>query len=195
MAKAELEQAIADLGLIVKSEFVPFSQSRHAKKDAKINDRSLNWRVSLCRMAVIDGGYKPGSERTLLTTDYSAGIAHCPCYKQRSGRNGLSVDDAEAITKETERGYAVRRNYNGNGWSLSGQKILPDSIDVIHALLSGADVLNYSTFEDWASDFGYDVDSRKAETIYRKCLENALALRNGVGDDGLKKLQEAAQDY
>jgi hypothetical protein len=31
--------------------------------------------------------------------------------------------------------------------------------------------------------------------IYRACLNTALALRNGIGEDGLKKLQEAAEDY
>lgn len=192
MAKAELQQAIADLGLTVTAEFVPFSQSRHAKKDAKVNDRSLNWRVSLKRMAYFDEqdgvapGYRPGSERTLLTTDYSAGIGHCPSYKQ--GR--LSVDEAEAITRETETGKPARI-YRTAG----GPKILPDTLDVIHSLVSDADVLNYSTFEDWASDTGYDTDSRKAEAIYRECLKLALALRNGLGDEGLKRLQDAAQDY
>ena len=184
MAKAELEQAITDLGLVVSAEFVPFSRSRSYKKDAKISERNLNWRVSLKRMAVINNGYKAGSERTLLTTDYSAGIGHAPSYKQ--GR--MTTDMVTALTHETEHGT----RYIGR---MSDKQIKPNSTDVVASLLMDSDVLNHSTFESWASDCGYDVDSRKAETIYRACLETALALRNGIGDDGLRKLQEAAQDY
>lgn len=44
-------------------------------------------------------------------------------------------------------------------------------------------------------ELGYDPDSRKAEAIYKACLEIALKLRNALGEDGLAKLREAAQDY
>jgi hypothetical protein len=58
-----------------------------------------------------------------------------------------------------------------------------------------SDVFNYSSFEEWASTFGYDADSRKGESIYRTCLDIALKLRNAIGEDGLQKLREACQDY
>jgi hypothetical protein len=32
-------------------------------------------------------------------------------------------------------------------------------------------------FEDWATEYGYDVDSRKAESIYRVCVESWHKLR------------------
>jgi hypothetical protein len=47
MAKQELEQAISDLGLVVTAEFVPYSRSRSFKKDAKLDERNLNWQVTL----------------------------------------------------------------------------------------------------------------------------------------------------
>jgi hypothetical protein len=56
-------------------------------------------------------------------------------------------------------------------------------------------VLDSGSFEEWAADYGFDTDSRKAETTYRACLDIALKLRNGIGEDGLRKLQEAFQDY
>jgi len=183
-ATQQLEQVITDLGLVVTSEFVPYSQSRSYKKDAKLTERNLNWRVSLKRMAQIDGEYKPGSERTMLTADYSAGIAHCPSYTQ--GR--ITIDVHDAIVYETEHGKKVSK-------FSSGKAIEPKSIDVIASLLMDSDVLNYSTFESWASELGYGADSRSAEKMYRECLATALALRNGIGDDGLRRLQEAAQDY
>ena len=57
--------ALESLKLTVDAAFVPFSQSRN--KAEKLP--SLNWRVTVKR----DG-------HDVLTTDYSAGMAHCPGY-------------------------------------------------------------------------------------------------------------------
>ena len=65
--------------------------------------------------------------------------------------------------------------------------------------LSGAHTIIAVDLDDrkleWAKDFGYDTDSRKAETTYRACLEIALQLRNGIGEAGFTRLQEASFDY
>jgi hypothetical protein len=58
-----------------------------------------------------------------------------------------------------------------------------------------SEVIDHPNFESWASEIGYDADSRKAESIYRACLEIALKLRSALGDRGLKELREACQDY
>lgn len=169
--KKPIQHAIEKLGLSIKAEFVPWSKSRNAKEKHK----SLNWRVTLLR-----GG------KEVLTTDYRAGEGHCPSYKQTFG--GMSIDQRNALDYECENGS----RYN---MALSGKPILPDAADVIYSLVMDADVLNYAKFEEWAENFGYDPDSRKGEAIYRTCLEHALALRNAIGDDGLRELQEAGQDY
>lgn len=57
----------------------------------------------------------------------------------------------------------------------------PETADVLNCLASDADVFQHDTFEDWASDFGYDSDSRTAEKTYRACIENAIKLRNLFG--------------
>ena len=74
-------------------------------------------------------------------------------------------------------------------------EILPDPLDVLYSIVSDSDVLNYSTFEDWAENLGYDPDSRRAESTYRECLKHAIALRVAIGSDGLDRLQAAFQDY
>jgi hypothetical protein len=58
-----------------------------------------------------------------------------------------------------------------------------------------ADAIDHATFADWASDFGYETDSRQAERIYKQCLEIGLKLRAMLGDSTLSELREAAQDY
>jgi hypothetical protein len=110
--------------------------------------------------------------------------------KHKEGTLRYSLANEPGYIHETEHGTEYRGSVVGRG-----KPILPDTLDVIYSLVTDADVLNHSSFEDWASEFGYDTDSRKAETIYRECLSTALALRNGIGEDGLRKLQEAAQDY
>jgi len=58
-----------------------------------------------------------------------------------------------------------------------------------------AGALNYPDFESWASEFGYDTDSRKAERTYRADVETGIKLRYALGEDGLRKLREAARDF
>ena len=156
MAKEKIQAFMAENKVTIESEFVPWSQSRNKSE----KHRSLNWRIKLLH-----------ADRTILETDYSAGIAHCPSYRQ--GRQTADVE------RETE----------------TGRRIAPDACDVIASLSMDSSVLDCSSFEEWAGEFGYDVDSRKAESIYRACLEIALKLRNGLGEEGLRALQIATQDY
>lgn len=179
-ARQKLEQAIAELGLTVESTFIPFSQSR-SKAEKNYN---LNWEVTLKK----DG-------RHVLTTEYSAGMAHCPAYKKIKPMNQwgrFTLDDMELIKFECERGQKAHRNIDhisGNG------KIEPDTADVIHSLVLDSDVVNAGSFEEWAGDLGYDCDSIKHKKIYKACLKIGLKLLQAVGTEGMRKLQEAGQDY
>lgn len=183
MSPAELiNHTAAELGLTMTAQFIPWSQSRNKGE----KQPSLNWLVTILR-----------NGRGVLTTDYGAGSGHCPAYKSSikklGGRDSLTR--SEAIKWECENGYEAWVMENVGHISRKGKPLMPELSDVVHSLVMDADVLNASTFEDWAADFGYEPDSRKAEKIYRACLEIALKLRNAFGDDGLTKLRTAAQDY
>ena len=175
----QIEAVAAELGLTMTAKFVPWSLSRNAGEGLP----SLNWKVTLYRAATAPGR----SPLVVLTTDYGAGCGHCPSYKlsvkDAGGRNSLMRD--ELIRKECETGKDNK----------TGKPILPKLADVLHSLASDADVIDCGTFEEWAGDLGYDTDSRKAEGIYRACLKIALKLRNALGEDGLRELREAVQDY
>jgi hypothetical protein len=168
-AKAKLERVIKNLGLTIESTFVPWSQSRRAGE----KHPSLNWKVRLLH-----------NGKLVAETDYSAGCGHCPSYQY--GDN--SVNHWEEVRRECETGKS-------NFKTVWGYSILLDTTDVIYSLVMDSDALNYPTYEEWASEFGYDPDSRKGEAIYRQCLEIALKLRSAIGEDGLKRLNEASQDY
>lgn len=178
----------AALKLTMETEFVPFSKSRNAKPqdDGKVW-RSLNWRVTIKR----DG-------RDVLTTDYSAGEAHCPAYKQDRaqamrlyGKGGIE----QRIAYEIEHGLSAANLPGGQIIGRSKAPILPDIESVLASLTMDSDVIDYATYEEWADNFGYDPDSRKGEATYRACLEIALKLRAAIGEDGLRQLREACQDY
>lgn len=77
----------------------------------------------------------------------------------------------------------------------SGKQPPPSLLDVLYCLLSDSDVLNYPTFESWAENFGYETDSRKAETTYRQCLEIALQLKAMIGCQAMEELEKLYQDY
>lgn len=194
------KERIADVmqrhGLTITSEFVPFSKSRNAqpREDGKVW-RSLNWRVTLHKARAASSA--PGTF-AIMTTDYSAGEGNCPAYKAsvKALGNRDSIMRREAIDWEIEHGKACVCADGGRPYPAAGAPTLkPDACDVIYSLVRDADVLDCGTFEEWASDLGYDTDSRKAEATYRACLEIALKLRNGLGESVLAELREAAQDY
>jgi hypothetical protein len=132
-------EAMAAHGLTVRAEFVPFSHSRNAK------DMSLNWKVTLVK----DG-------RDILTTDYSAGIGHCPNYQQNA--RWTTAYDA-AIRSECENGVTYPERYLGK----RAVPILPKPEDVLYSLVTDSDVIDYSNFEGWADSLGCGTDSRKAD--------------------------------
>lgn len=178
-ARDNIVAATEALGLTVRAEFVPWSASRNRGE----RQPSLNWKVTLVR-----------NGRDVLTTDYGAGVGHCPSYK--SGDN--SVTQRELITFECERGFVAVWSDNVSRPIFAGisrKPILPDTCDVIASLVGDADALDHAGFEEWASEHGVDPDSRAAERTYRACLEVALKLRSAVGEDGLRKLSEACRDF
>lgn len=183
MSAETIEAVAKELGISMTTKFVPWSRSRNAGE----KQPSLNWLIELHK-ATRDHK-EPGP--VFLTTDYMAGSGHCPSYKQ--GR--LSIDDDKAIKLECERGKPARFMASGVTTDMSSPDLQPKLADVLHSLASDSDVLDHSGFESWAGDLGYNVDIRKAETIYRACLDIALKLRNALGEDGLRKLREVCLDY
>lgn len=65
----------------------------------------------------------------------------------------------------------------------------PPKLDgVLESLSSDWSAVDGASFEEWAGDLGYDTDSRKAERIYRVCLESANVARGVLGPDVMMEL-------
>lgn len=172
------EALLEMLGLRMTAEFVPFSKSRHAGESTP----SLNWKITIFR-----------GDHPILTADFFMGCAHCPGYKQRE-----TYDSKEVVKWECEHGRKGRL-YGSIGVAAAGataqsraaNKLEPPPGDVLAALVSDGTAVDFSSFEEWASDCGYEPDSRKAEAVYKACLDTGLKLRAAVGDDGWRDLREA----
>lgn len=154
------------MGLAIEWTFIPYSNSR--SKDDKFP--SMNRRITLTK-----------DDRKILTQEFSSGIGNCPSYAQTWPPN----NDQSRARWECENGRHASTK----------QPIPPDPDLALSSLCSDASALDSASFEDWASDMDQDPDSRKAEAIYRTCLKIAIQLRAALGDDGLKQLREAYQDY
>jgi hypothetical protein len=71
----------------------------------------------------------------------------------------------------------------------------PKAADVMGDLLLDAESYDDADgFEDWARDFGYDTDSRRAERMYLACGETSRRLRNYLGADVYTRLMAAERD-
>jgi hypothetical protein len=65
----------------------------------------------------------------------------------------------------------------------------PTSDELLDCLASdAASVDNARSFEDWAGDFGYDTDSRKALRTYKTCEKQAAKLKALLGDEAYEQL-------
>lgn len=195
VAREELAALMTALGLTFAFEFVPLSKVSaerraswsHSSHDGKPRP-FLTWKAKLHK------GTVPGEPTgpVIMETEYSAGSGHCPASK----RGRTDTDRAHMIAWECEHGRkADGIAYEGREvrcWGSSKGALLPDPVDVFALLLSDSDVIDCATFEEWASDCGYDTDSRKAEAIYRACLEIGLKLRAALGDETLSKAREIA---
>lgn len=135
----------------------------------KVSHPQLHWRITMKR------------GRATLTTPYSQGCGHV-----HTGNTSQKLTPYE-IRKVCETGKLppmwIRR------------QPAPKLADVLYCLVMDSDVLEHANFESWASDFGYDTDSREAEKTYRACIENALQLRALIGDQTITTLRELFADY
>lgn len=75
-------------------------------------------------------------------------------------------------------------------------KMQPKLADVLATLLmDGSPDFDAETFKDWASNYGYDTDSRTAEKMYSECIRTGQAIRRAVTASELETLRTAAAEH
>lgn len=170
---------IQKLGLEYSAEFIPFSKSRNAKEKRP----SLNWKVTI----------KRGNRS--LTTDYMQGYGHIPVIRLAKGNTSVTKDRYVRLVCEMGRYSEQEVSFEDLSFKTKTLLPKPELQDVLYSLVMDANALDYPNFEQWASDYGYEEDSRSAEKIYRACLSTGLELRALIGNDALEKLRDLYQDY
>ena len=213
--KAAIAATLESLKLSAEAVFVPFSKSRNKGEENK----TLNWRVTIKR----DGrdvlsfdysagiGHCPGyacakAPATFRPHHYrNASGNHYPGtssqFRSAKPHEVLSQYIDAVCAAECESGFPMVLDHlahpSGNMFrpKSKGAPIMPEIIDIFYCLAMDSDVLNFGDFEDWADECGYDSDSKKAESLYRECLEQALKMRAAIGEAGLVALTNAFEDY
>jgi hypothetical protein len=187
----ERTAALEALGLSLEATFVPFSQSKHAKRneDGKVW-RSLNWKVTIKQ-----------NGKELIVTDYAQGDGHTPAYKKghKSFSGPRELD--RAIAAECEKGVEVQcigastdlilyrhKSFMGQRTPVSVPN--PSLLEVCYSLTSDAQS-GAESFEDFCSNFGYDTDSRKARKTWKACQKIAFKL----GRELTEKIGQITEGY
>ena len=108
-------------------------------------------------------------EGRIMTTSYSTGIGHRVATPGTEKIwNGYSTPEGNMSAEKA----ALR------GFSKPGKV---DLADVVSSLILDSSALDDS-FEDWASNLGYDADSRKALATYLACQKHGAAARRLLGE-------------
>lgn len=91
--------------------------------------------------------------------------------------------DSWEITLTFQGRSMTLKFHTGSGHRRNGQPTPPNIGDILSSVaLDASSVLNARSFEDWAGDFGYDSDSRKAEAMFKACTEQTEELHELLGD-------------
>lgn len=173
----ELEKTVNELELTYVAEFIPTKQPVD-----KVKSPQLHWSITLQR-----------GHRT-MTVPYFEGCGHVIGYQQfhKTPYDKRRHDELLRLTCETGKLYKL---LSYGPVALKEKQPAPKLLDVLYCLVQDASVLDSGGFEEWASDCGYDTDSRSAEKTYRQCIDQSLQLRNLLGNDNLERLRELYQDY
>lgn len=84
-----------------------------------------------------------------------------------------------SVTLKTGSRNMVVEFYTG-----AGRPSAPETHEVVNCLASESSCCNEAaTFEEWASSLGCDTDSRKAEALYRKIVDQTELFQAFLGDD------------
>ena len=180
---SKLNRILDNNKISLEFNFVPFSQSRN--RDAE--HFTLNWRCELKQ-----------NDRPIHGFNYSAGVGYIPGDIRHDRVNKIAGD--KIVGAICESGRYERHSRHGESPSWVGVKpwtgvLMPEMTDVLYSLLMDSDVLDYSSFDDWAECLGFDTDSRKAYSIYEECMKTAFALRSAFGEDNMTALSELFSEY
>lgn len=107
----------------------------------------------------------------------------------KKGKRVIDPKDKYWAESELRSALAAGKNENSSDVLRAIRPPEPDKSNVLYCLTCDANGLDGSMgFEDWADNFGYDRDSRKAEQTYHACVKQTNEFREFLG--GRKNLEQ-----
>jgi hypothetical protein len=138
---------------------------RGARVKDKTKENPRGWECDAWSVA-----FQKGDGREALEEfDYFTGTGHRQYLVPHSQPAKFRPPGWQPTVKEAGSPRTLyREQYDRNNL----RAVAPQAADVLYSLLLDSSAASQS-FESWASEFGYDTDSRKAEATYRACQQNA----------------------
>jgi hypothetical protein len=141
--------------------------------------------------------------REIIITPYRLGVGHVRAEDWGAAlRHEWRLSASTATIARTLKARPGAQLADKLAWARAAaevaglRKIAPTLPDVLHSLLlDGAAQFDNLTFEDWAGEYGYDPDSRKAEAIFDTCVEIGRKLAQGIPGGELETLKEILADH
>ncbi len=117
--------------------------------------------------------------------EFSMGLGN-----RKPDESAMAKMSAQSLAKVSKRMLAWEGHYK----RFPDKVVAPHKADVLHSLILDSSAVDQS-FASWCNEYGYDSDSRKAESTYRACQENADKLSRVFSGAEIAALAEALQDY
>lgn len=108
---------------------------------------------------------------------------HCPPWESKDSEH-IHGDMWQITLSRFGRDDFQFDFWNSLADKQAGKK--PGAYDVLASLYTGP----VDSFEEWCNDLWYDVDSRSAHKIYKRCKKLAKKLKQFFSDDELEELAE-----
>jgi hypothetical protein len=140
--------------------------------------------------------------RDVLTTAFHLGTGHVSREEIARVNDHLSTPARYAAYYVAALRKPYTKFVDQKGWvaavayAANRCKVQPCLADVLHSLISdGTAYFTHSTFEDWAADYDYDTDSRKALATYEQCIDIGRKLARALPANVLEQVQALTADY
>jgi hypothetical protein len=171
--KTKIDELIARLGVTIES-----SNPALATEKSKADGRVTQWHHIAFNVTIRRG------EKAVWEGPYRMGLGNFPEFKDLIGRN-LTVHAEDEIWASVKQ-RNPRRIF----------RTRPSLPDVLFSLLSdGSAFFDAESFEEWADNYGFDTDSRKAERMFQECMETGRKLSRAFNAAEITELRDAFADY
>ena len=139
-----------------------------------------------------DSGSGNQEVSTLITIEefiemHAVRMKECNKIHQSPYMTDFKGDHWEIVLHMPGKGINEFVTYFSKGIGHKGKRpTVSEVLDCIASDASGYE--NSNSFEDWANDYGYDPDSRKAEKIYRLVEQESRELKTFLGNEAYESL-------